>query len=239
MNPPLLRDRLAAAEFLLASDWTMQAAGPATGIGVVVAGGRFKAVGPLADVARAHPHLVPVDLPATLLMPGMIDTHHHLTQSFGKALAFGEPSEIYRRIWVPLEASLDEHCLYLAAKLASLEALRGGFTTVCDAGTRAASGLEAVARGSQAAGIRCVLGLICNDQHTDQPREAILAAAEKFVGAGVQHGLTHPSLAISTPEVASDAMLREVSQLAAAHGAVFQIHVNEHLASVEPRSAIP
>lgn len=233
MNAPHLRERLAAAELLLAPAWTMQAAGPAANMGVVVANGHFKAVGPLAEVAQAHPNMNPIELPATLLMPGMIDTHHHLTQSFGKALAFGEPSEIYRRIWVPLEASLDEHCLYLAAKLASLEALRGGFTTVCDAGTRAASGLAAVARGSQDAGIRCVLGLICNDQHTEVPRDAILAAAEAFLAAGVQGGLTHPSLAISTPEVASDAMLREVSQLAAAHDAVFQIHVNEHLASVE------
>ena len=41
----------------------------------------------------------------------------------GKALAFGEPSEIFRRIWVPLEGSLDARSLHLAAKLASLEAL--------------------------------------------------------------------------------------------------------------------
>ena len=69
-------------------------------------------------------------------MPGLVDTHHHLTQSFGKALVFGEPSEIFRRVWVPLEGSLDEESVYLAAKLAALESLRGGFTTVCEAGTR-------------------------------------------------------------------------------------------------------
>ena len=60
------------------------------------------------------------------------------------AKAFGEPSEIFRRIWVPLERSLDSHGVYLASKLAALEALRGGFTTVVDAGTRSEADVEAV-----------------------------------------------------------------------------------------------
>src|SRR5437899_4104410 len=99
----------------------------------------------------------------TLLMPGLIDTHHHLTQTFGKSLVFGEPSEIFRRVWVPLEATLNEEHLYLASKMAALEALRGGFTTVCDAGTRSDAGLNAIAKAVTDVGIRCVLGLICND----------------------------------------------------------------------------
>ena len=44
--------------------------------------------------------------------PGMIDAHHHLTQSFGKSLAYGEPSEIFRRVWVPLESSLNDEFVY-------------------------------------------------------------------------------------------------------------------------------
>ena len=192
-------------------------------------GGRFVDVGPLADVGRRHPQLKPIDLPQHLLMPGFVDAHHHLTQSFGKALAFGEPSEIFRRIWVPLESSLDAESLYLSAKLAALEALRGGFTTVCDAGTRAAEGLDAVAAATRDAGVRCVLGQICND---DGSRHAeVLAEAEKFLGHS--NSLLHPSLAVSIPEVATDAMLHAASRLCAEAGAVFQVHVNEHLASVE------
>ncbi len=45
--------------------------------------------------------------------------------------------------------------------------------------------------------------------------------------------LLHPSLAVSIPEVATDAMLHAASRLCAEAGAVFQVHVNEHLASVE------
>ncbi|HTO47203.1 MAG TPA: amidohydrolase family protein, partial [Burkholderiales bacterium] len=46
-------------------------------------------------------------------------------------------------------------------------------------------------------------------------------------------GLIHPSLAISIPEAASDEMLGAVAARCAEARAIFQIHVNEHLASVE------
>ncbi|RYZ09941.1 MAG: amidohydrolase, partial [Comamonadaceae bacterium] len=94
-------------ELLLAPEWLMLPDGPRPDMAVLVRGGRFAEVGPLGELAAAHPGLVPVALPQRLLMPGLIDTHTHLTQSFGKALAFGEPSEIFRRIWVPMEATLD------------------------------------------------------------------------------------------------------------------------------------
>ena len=169
-------------------------------------------------------------------MPGMIDGHHHLTQSFGKSLAYGEPSEIFRRVWVPLEASLDDEFVYQSAKLAALESLRGGFTTVCDAGTRAKGEISAVANATSDAGVRCVLGLICNDggnQSTPEQRAATLQVADRFISDYASHAMVHPSLAISIPEVASDAMLHAVARRCAEAGIIFQTHVNEHLASVE------
>jgi 5-methylthioadenosine/S-adenosylhomocysteine deaminase len=215
---------LAATELLLAPEWTLRPDGPAPGLGVLVRDGRFADLGPLAEVAARHSHLRPVDLPQRLLMPGFVDSHHHLTQSFGKALAFGEPSEIFRRIWVPLEGSLDAHALYLSAKLAALEALRGGYTTVCDAGVRNTAGLQAIEQAAAETGIRCVLGLICHDKEA-------LAGADRFLARRAP--LLHPALAVAIPEAADDALLRATSRLAAEAGAVFQVHVNEHLASVE------
>lgn len=224
-----MRGRLQAAEMLLAPEWTLTPQGPARGQGLLVQAGRFADVGPLADVAARHRGLAPIELPGHLLMPGFVDTHHHLTQSFGKALAFGEPSEIFKRIWVPLEGSLDPESLYLSAKLAALEALRGGFTTVCDAGTRAREGLDAVAAATRDAGVRCVLARVCNDDGSHHAE--VLRQAEAFLARSSE--LLHPSLAVSIPEAATDAMLQAASRLCAEAGAVFQVHVNEHLASVE------
>ena len=229
-------DTFAAAELLLLPELVMLADGPAPDQALLVSAGRFADVGPAAVLREHYPHLDAVAMPGKLVMPGFVDAHHHLTQSFGKSLAYGEPSEIFSRIWVPLEASLDDEFVYLASKLAALESLRGGFTTVCDAGTRAPGDIASVARATEEAGLRCVLGLICNDGGNDAPaerRQALLARADAFLAHWEGHALVHPSLAISVPEAASDAMLVDVSKRCSEAGAIFQTHINEHLASVE------
>ncbi|HLL36985.1 MAG TPA: amidohydrolase family protein, partial [Streptomyces sp.] len=130
LTPDRLRSDDGDGALLLAPDAVLTPDGLRDHHAAVVADGAFRAVGPAERLEREHPHLTPVRLPGHVLMPGFVDAHHHLTQSFGAALAFGEPSEIFRRVWVPLEGALDEEAVYVAAKLAALESLRGGFTTV-------------------------------------------------------------------------------------------------------------
>lgn len=222
-------------DYLLAPEHMLLKTGSEGGQALVVRGGIIAEVGPRNGVVARNPDLAVHDLPGHVVMPGFIDAHHHLTQSFGKALAFGEPSEIFRRIWVPLEGSLDGEGVYLASKLAALELLRGGFTTVVDAGTRSEADVAAVARATKEAGLRCVLGFICNDAGpaAGRDKEEIVRAAEAHLTRWKSDGLVHPSLAVSIPEVATDAMLHRVSKLAAEAGAIFQTHVNEHLVAVE------
>jgi len=230
-----LRTRLSQAdELLLRPALTLIGQTPLAEQAVVIRGGRFSDIGSAEAVCARHPHLTPIDLPDRLLMPGFIDTHHHLTQSFGKAIAFGEPSEIFRRIWVPLEQHLDEEALHASALLAALEALRGGFTTVCDAGTRSMGGLRAIESAVQTAGLRCVLARTCNDAGAgpDQVSE-ILRDAERHLSAQSEGDLIHRSLAVSIPEAGTDATIGHVARLCGESGALLQIHVNEHLASVE------
>lgn len=226
----------AADPLLLVPEEVLLPSGCVRGQAVLIAAGRFQEVGDADALIRRHPDLRPLALPDQLLMPGFIDTHHHLTQSLGKALVCGEPSEIFKRIWVPLEGSLDEELLHLSAKLAAWEALRGGFTTAADAGTRSAADTAAIARAAEETGLRCILGLICNDlggTATEQATEAILRRAEHHLNRWEDHPLIRPSLAISIPEAASDGMLHAASALCAEAGVIFQTHVNEHLQAVE------
>jgi len=227
---------LQADELLLAPEYVLRHDGLVKGLAVHVKNSQFCAVEDAAALTARLPHLTLQKLPGRVLMPGMIDAHHHLTQSFGKSLAYGEPSEIFMRVWVPLENSLTDEFVYLAGKLAALESLRGGFTTVCDAGTRAPGDIRFLAQATQEAGLRCVLGLICNDggnNSTPETRQAITRRMTDFLAQWEHQALVHPSLAISVPEAASDEMLRRVSAMCAESGTVFQTHVNEHLASVE------
>ena len=224
------------ADFLLAPEHLLLKSGSERGQAVAVRSGVIADVGSRDEVCARNKDLPAHDLPGHVVMPGFIDAHHHLTQSFGKSLAFGEPSEIFRRIWVPLEASLDGEGVYLSSKLAALEALRGGFTTVVDAGTRSEADVASVARATKEAGLRCVLGFICNDigpAGGGRDRKTVLQTAEAHLSRWKADGLVHPSLAVSIPEVATDETLHAVSQLAAEAGAIFQTHVNEHLVAVE------
>jgi 5-methylthioadenosine/S-adenosylhomocysteine deaminase len=210
--------------------------GPRPGMAVLLRGGRFAAIDKVATLRARHPGLAVVEMPDHLMMPGFIDVHTHLTQSLGKSLVFGEPSEIFRRIWVPLEGNLDEHMVYLSSKLAALESLRGGFTTAVDAGTRSAGHLNKLVDAARETGLRLVVARICNDlggTATVPDRAEILRQAEAHLTAYHGDALIHPSLAISIPEVASDGMLRDISAMAAAARATFQTHVNEHLVAVE------
>ncbi len=232
-----IREKLSGAgDLLLRPGRVLLPEGPRTGMAVVVRAGMFHRVDTAEAVVRDHPELAPVDLPDHLLMPGFVDTHTHLTQSLGKSLVFGEPSEIFRRIWVPLEGSLDERMVYLSAKLAALECLRGGFTTAVDAGTRSQGHIGALVRAARETGLRSVVGFICNDlggaAQVPEP-DVILRQAEEYLSAYRHDRLIHPSLAISIPEAASDGMLKAISDMAAANGVVFQTHVNEHLVAVE------
>jgi 5-methylthioadenosine/S-adenosylhomocysteine deaminase len=223
----------AAAELLLVPEQVLLRDGPRRGLAVVVGNGRFREIGPAEAVMARNPQLTAHQLPDTLLMPGFVDAHHHLSQAFGKAVAFGEPSEIFRRIWVPLEQSMDAELVHLAAKLAALESLRGGFTTVVDAGTRAEGHTDAIAEAARAVGLRCVLAQICNDLGGERDPVRIRRDAEAHLARWQGDGLIHPSLAISIPEAASDRMLRDISGLCAEAGALFQTHANEHLVAVE------
>ena len=98
-----------------------------------------------------------------------------------------------------------------------------------DAGTRNEGGADIIARATAEAGLRCVLGLICNDLGADPA--PILAAAERHLARAT--GMLRPSLAISIPEVATDFMLGRIAAMAAEAGAIFQTHANEHLVAVE------
>src|SRR5260370_36028561 len=102
MELDLERKQFAAAELLLAPEYVMLRDGPVRDFGVMVSGGKFRDVGPVSDLMRRHPHVQAVKMSGKLVMPRFIDAHHHLTQSFGKAPAFGEASEIFLRVLVPV-----------------------------------------------------------------------------------------------------------------------------------------
>ena len=84
--------------------------------------------GRIARVVDAKDHAADaMRLPGRAIIPGFIDAHTHLGQAFGKSFVFGEPSQIWQRIWGPIEGSLTPDLVQAAATWMCLESLRGGF----------------------------------------------------------------------------------------------------------------
>jgi len=219
---------------LLVPEQVLLPGGPRMEQAVRIEQGHITDIGPVRQFRDQN--IPRVDLPRRLLMPGFIDAHHHLTQAFGKSLVFGEPSEIFKRVWVPMEQYMDAEAIQVATRLAAWESLRGGFTTVADAGTRASVDVGMVADVTTDVGLRCVLGVICNDLQGGQPvvtPDQVMRLAQGHLARWNTHDLVHPSLAISIPEAATDETLVAVSRLAREASVSFQTHLNEHLAAVE------
>src|SRR6185369_1836997 len=94
--------------------------------------GEIAAVGPGLEVPAG---CRVVDVAGCLVLPGLIQGHVHLGQTFFRGLAEGRRllAWLAERIW-PLEAAHDDESAYWCALLGAAECLLGGTTTVQDIG---------------------------------------------------------------------------------------------------------
>lgn len=78
-----------------------------------------------------------IDAQGSLVMPGLINTHHHLYSTFARGFTPpGEPardfSGILENLWWKLDKALDSEDVYYSALLAIMHAARAGCTTIID-----------------------------------------------------------------------------------------------------------
>jgi putative selenium metabolism protein SsnA len=93
------------------------------------------AVGRHAD-AHCHADKV-VDARGGIIMPGLINAHHHLYSTFARGFAPpGKPAsnfkEILEQLWWKLDFALDAEDVYFSALLVLLDCIKLGCTTVID-----------------------------------------------------------------------------------------------------------
>jgi cytosine/adenosine deaminase-related metal-dependent hydrolase len=223
-----------SSDFAIAAEITLTPEGPARGLVLHVRQGRIESVMPEGQFARLHPDVRPLGLEGHALIPGMVDTHTHTGQAFGKSLICGEPMQIWRRIWVPLEDALDEQRSYISAKQMFLEALRGGFTTIVNFNRNSPQNNEAVHRAAADTGIRLVSGVAAS---TDSPSARhVIDQAREHMAACARHPNVHPSLCFGfygeNLEGLDLSALSEVGRFCVDQRLLFQMHSNEHFPDV-------
>lgn len=222
-------DRISGTTYTLAPDVLLTPSGPVRDSVLTVREGRIAGVEPIAPGVRDTADGV-IALPGMAIVPGFVDTHTHAGQTFGKTLIGGEPSQIWRRIWVPLEDALTTERAHVAAKWMFLEALRGGFTTLVNFNRHSHQLNEGVHQAAKETGIRLVSGMVATvespsaDWVIDElKKHAAQCAAETRVTPSLCFGFYAPTMEGLRLEE-----LSKIGRFCAESGMLFQLHSNEH-----------
>ena len=102
---------------------------------VYIEGNRIVAVGDLD--ASSYSADRTIDAGGKLVMPGLINAHHHLYSTFARGFTPPGPTprnfdENLKSLWWKLDAALNEEDVYYSALLALMDSARAGCTTVID-----------------------------------------------------------------------------------------------------------
>lgn len=228
-----LSKTLSQDHYALAPELLLTPKGVKTNWAIEIADGRIANIGPAEDFSDA------ISLKGNAIIPGFVDTHTHVGQIFGKALIGGEPAQIWKRIWHPMEKEMTEEECYVTAKWAFWEAMRGGFTKVVNYGLNTKAKNEGVHRAAAETGIRlvsaCGLDEFADSSGTGSGKhtfEEISDLIEQHIEHCGDNPLFSPSVCCSSFIGNSPEMLTKLSELCKDRGIIFQIHSNEHFPEV-------
>ena len=132
---------------------------------ILVENGRIRAIGRIPEPPPAARVL---DVSGGFVLPGLVQGHLHLGQTFFRGLAENRRllAWLRQRIW-PLEAAYDDESAYWCALLGAAECLLGGTTTIQDIGI--GPGIRGLLDAIAASGLRAFAGLCLMDSGEGLP----------------------------------------------------------------------
>jgi 8-oxoguanine deaminase len=215
--------------------------------GIVIRDGRIAELVP-AGRTPATPNVTTFDAGAHVVLPGLINTHHHFYQTLTRAVPAALDRELFPWLQTlyPLWARLTPEALDLAATLATAELVLSGATLTTDHHYVFPKGLEDAVDIEVAAarrvGVRVLLtrGSMNLSQRDGglppdsvvQDEDAILADCERVVKRHHQHGegaMVQIALAPCSPFSVTTSLMRATADLARR----FDLRLHTHLAETE------
>nr|WP_298415693.1 8-oxoguanine deaminase [uncultured Halomonas sp.] len=219
--------------------------------GIVIQGARI-----IEKVATGAQPRQPVtntfDASRHVLLPGLVNTHHHFYQTLTRAYSPALNKELFPWLTTLYEvwANLDEEQLALASELAMVELLMSGCTTVADHhyvfSGALLNAIDCQVETAQRLGVRAALtrgsmsvgkedgGL--PPQSVVQDEQAILHDSQRLIERYHQRGegaMTTIALAPCSPFSVSRELIQESARLAESH----DVRLHTHLAETEDETA--
>jgi putative selenium metabolism protein SsnA len=182
---------------------------------VAWAGDRIVAVATAAELRTRHPDAPWIDARGGMVLPGLVNLHHHFYSSLARGLDPGRRlkdfGEILDGLWWRLDRALDRDAVRLSAALAVADSIRWGVTTVFDhhASPSCLDGsLALIADEVEAAGLSAVLCYEVSDRNGHD--EALRGLDENiaFASEHLDHGRVRGMLGLHASFTVSDATMR-------------------------------
>ena len=191
---------------------------------VVINDGRIIAVGEAA-LANEYQASQVLDVGGDIVLPGLINTHTHVSMTVFRSLADDVPDRLHRYIF-PLEAKLvSREMVRIGANLGNVEMVKGGVTTYADMYYFE----DEVAKTVDAIGMRAVLGqTVIRFPVADAANaEEGIQYALKFIAEYRNHPRVTPAFAPHAPYTNSTEILKKISNLSLENDVPVMIHLAE------------
>ena len=229
------------ASLLVSGDWVAISADEVVpNSAVAMAGQMVLEVGPTDVLTGKYPTARQYGGPNRLILPGLINTHTHLFQTFLKGLGQGMLLRPWiRRITTPAALAMNERDAYLSAMVGLLEAIRSGTTSVFEYSYAFPDPVlhEAILQAFQDLGIRGWVGLGINDSGEAfgvhpaliQPLDECLARIARLQRQIRQADPGRIKLALTPSSMrglSREGLLR-LSDYSRDHDVILSLHVNE------------
>jgi cytosine/adenosine deaminase-related metal-dependent hydrolase len=183
-----------------------------------------------------------IDLKGHIVMPGLVNTHHHMYQNLTRVMVQDDELFVWLTTLYPIWAKLDDEAIYVSARVAMAELMQSGCTTSSDHLYVLPNNatLDAEIRAAQELGIRfhAARGAMSRGQSQGglppdncvEKEDAILRDAERLIGQyhdPARHAMSRIILAPCSPFSVTPGLMKEAAQLARAHD---KVHLHSHLA---------
>ncbi|WP_420432560.1 amidohydrolase family protein [Candidatus Poriferisocius sp.] len=197
---------------------------------VAVTGNAIAAVGKADDIRRQFPDSPERGSPGSLVTPGFVNAHQHLTADRLVASAIPDdlpPGAAIFEWIVPVHNHVTGGDDELSATLGLIEAATNGITTVIDAGTVAHP--DRVAQAMAAVGVRGAIGRWGSDADglpQSGPVDEVIEAQRDLLKKYPPGGLVEASVTLVGHDLMSDDLLTTAADLARTTGSRLSFHLS-------------
>lgn len=140
---------------------------------VLIEGNKIKDFGKNQEIKEKHDYNRQIDASGKIIMPGLINAHHHLYSTFVRGISLPGKSpkdflEILEKLWWKLDKNLTEEGIYYSAVVSLIESVKNGTTTVIDhheSQSCQKGALDEIAKAVEKVGLRGSLCLGTSDRY--------------------------------------------------------------------------